>query len=273
MTVAAPWSPEGLPDLMLYTGPANSYRGNIHDELKLVVATGGYQVERRGTRHTAGPDELIALHADDAHSGTAPEPDPGHWRIISCPPTLVSAVCGTRTPRFEPPVLPEPALAARFHAVFDLFETPVGTDERTDALLELVALLTPFAGRSAQAVTQAEAAVLRALRGHLVRHLTRQVSLQELADETGVQKYHLVRLCTAHLGVAPHTLHLRLRLDRTRRLLRDGARLSDIAHVTGFHDHAHFTRTFQRAYGVSPSAYRSHWRRDDPRNRKLTVRP
>lgn len=36
MTASAPWSPAGLSDVVLLDGPVQSYRGNVHRELKVM---------------------------------------------------------------------------------------------------------------------------------------------------------------------------------------------------------------------------------------------
>jgi AraC-like DNA-binding protein len=266
MPLAGPWTPDGLPDVVLMTGPAQRYRGNIHSELKLVVSSAPFDLERRGVRYRAAADQLIALHPNEAHSGRPAEAVPGQWRVMCLPSSLVFTVAGPASLRFEPPVLADAGLARRFRAVFGLFEQPVPTRERREALLELAAALIPHADRGEWTEPGRGPAGMREF---LQRHVFRNVTLDELADVTGIDKFRLVRACTACYGLAPHTLHLRLRLDRARDLIRDGRALAEIAYETGFYDQAHFARTFARAYGETPSQYRAAWHGTGP-SRKLT---
>ncbi|MFG1604920.1 helix-turn-helix transcriptional regulator [Actinoplanes sp. NPDC049265] len=84
------------------------------------------------------------------------------------------------------------------------------------------------------------------------------VSLAELAAAAGLSRFHLLRLFKQHTGETPAQFHLRLRLDRARRLLRTGtASVSEIAVRCGFADSSHFARAFRRATGVSPTSYRA----------------
>ncbi|WP_051326288.1 helix-turn-helix domain-containing protein [Glycomyces tenuis] len=262
-----PWTPTGMPDLVLMASPPQAYRDNLHSELKLVWCSGGYEIERRGRRYSAGTEQLIALHAGEAHSGR-PDLEGGaasEWRIICVPPTLVDAVADPDDLRFEPPVIDDGGIARLFRSVFDLFESPVSHAEQRAGLYELVAALTPFAAPAeAPSFDPVDDAALRRAQDHLSGRMADNVTLDELADVAKVNKFRLVRACTARFGLAPHTLHLRMRLDHARRLIRDGARLSDIAHATGFYDQAHFSRTFTRAFGLTPSAYRASWKGTGP---------
>jgi AraC-like DNA-binding protein len=63
--------------------------------------------------------------------------------------------------------------------------------------------------------------------------------------------------------VTPHQYLVRSRLRRAARLLADEERrISDIALDAGFGDLSNFVRTFRRAAGVTPSAWRKAARGD-----------
>jgi AraC-like DNA-binding protein len=57
--------------------------------------------------------------------------------------------------------------------------------------------------------------------------------------------------------VTPHQYLVRARLRRAARLLADDTRsITDVAFDVGFADLSNFVRTFHRAAGVSPRAFR-----------------
>ena len=57
--------------------------------------------------------------------------------------------------------------------------------------------------------------------------------------------------------MTPHQYLVRSRLRRAARLLADDARsITDVAFDVGFGDLSNFVRTFHRAAGVSPRAFR-----------------
>ena len=65
------------------------------------------------------------------------------------------------------------------------------------------------------------------------------------------------------LGVTPHQYLVRSRLRRAARLLAEEDRsITDIALDVGFADLSNFVRTFHRAAGVSPRAFRRAARGD-----------
>ena len=83
------------------------------------------------------------------------------------------------------------------------------------------------------------------------------VDLESAARFAGVSSFHFLRLFTRALGVTPHQYLVRCRLRRAARLLADGAQsITDVAFEVGFGDLSNFVRTFHRAAGVSPRAFR-----------------
>ncbi|TAK17104.1 MAG: AraC family transcriptional regulator [Acidobacteria bacterium] len=86
---------------------------------------------------------------------------------------------------------------------------------------------------------------------------SRQLALAQMAAGAGLSAFHFLRVFSAVLGVTPHQYLVRSRLRRAAKLLADGDRsVTDIAQESGFADLSNFVRTFHRAAGVSPRAFR-----------------
>jgi len=89
------------------------------------------------------------------------------------------------------------------------------------------------------------------------------IDLESAAREAGLSPFHFLRLFSSVLGVTPHQYLVRSRLRHAARLLAEPARsITDIAFGVGFGDLSNFVRTFHRAAGVSPRAFRKAARGD-----------
>lgn len=83
------------------------------------------------------------------------------------------------------------------------------------------------------------------------------IGLDSAAARAGLSPFHFLRLFAGVLGVTPHQYLIRSRLRRAARLLADDARpITDVALDAGFADLSNFVRTFHRAAGVPPRAFR-----------------
>lgn len=91
----------------------------------------------------------------------------------------------------------------------------------------------------------------------LEEHAHREIDLDAVSQQAGLSPFHFLRLFARVLGVTPHQYLVRCRLRRAARLLADPARsITDVAFDVGFQDLSNFVRTFRRAAGVSPRAFR-----------------
>lgn len=76
-------------------------------------------------------------------------------------------------------------------------------------------------------------------------------SVAELGPHTFAKKFHV------SLGVSPYQFLIGKRVDEAKRMLRNTQwPLSEIALSVGFSNQAHFTTSFKKVVGVTPSAYR-----------------
>jgi AraC family transcriptional regulator len=111
----------------------------------------------------------------------------------------------------------------------------------------------------------AEAGRLSRSRLHRVQryvhaHLDADLSLDDLAREVGLSKYHFSRRFKERTGQSPYQFVIYERVRAARHLLRNSNRpLAQIALDVGFNSQSHFTRTFKRHVGATPGRYRAAW--------------
>jgi AraC family transcriptional regulator len=104
----------------------------------------------------------------------------------------------------------------------------------------------------------ARAQLRRALE-FLQANLAADISLDDLAREAGLSRFHFARMFKRSTGVSPHQYLLQCRVERARELLLAGNRtIAEIAAETGFYDQSHLVSQFKRAFGVTPRAFRRH---------------
>jgi AraC-like DNA-binding protein len=88
-------------------------------------------------------------------------------------------------------------------------------------------------------------------------HSHQPINLDSAAGQAGLSPFHFLRLFSSVLGVTPHQYLVRSRLRHAARLLVDDGRpITDVAFDVGFGDLSNFVRTFHRAAGISPRAFR-----------------
>ncbi len=95
------------------------------------------------------------------------------------------------------------------------------------------------------------------MQAFLAANMDRDVDLTTIAQEAALSPYYFSRQFTAAIGVPPYRYLIELRIQRAAELLRDTElSVTQICSRVGFNNLSHFTTTFHRHTGLSPSAYR-----------------
>lgn len=97
-------------------------------------------------------------------------------------------------------------------------------------------------------------------RAHELLHdrFAEPLRIGDVALEVGVHPSSLARAFQRHYRCTPGELVRALRVDRASRLLSgSNLPLASIAREVGFSDQSHFSRTFKRATGMTPGAFRA----------------
>ncbi|WP_151737490.1 helix-turn-helix domain-containing protein [Paenibacillus tengchongensis] len=88
-------------------------------------------------------------------------------------------------------------------------------------------------------------------------HYLEPLTLEEIAERSGVSVRHLNRIFQAYYQTTPVAYVQRLRLERASTLLKQTKRpITEISFECGFNDSNYLTRQFKRTYGMTPKAYR-----------------
>ena len=83
-----------------------------------------------------------------------------------------------------------------------------------------------------------------------------QVTVRELASETGWSRQHLTRRFRTEFGLSPKLAARVVRFDRARRVLQQTVSqlsIADVAVTCGYFDHAHLNRDFADLGGCTPT--------------------
>ncbi|MGE3759527.1 MAG: helix-turn-helix domain-containing protein [Pseudobdellovibrionaceae bacterium] len=83
-------------------------------------------------------------------------------------------------------------------------------------------------------------------------------SLDQLAGEVGLSKFHLIRSFKAATGASPIQFLNALRIEKAKLLLRTTeTSVSDVALASGFSTFSAFNKSFKRSTGLAPLSFRN----------------
>jgi len=96
---------------------------------------------------------------------------------------------------------------------------------------------------------------------YIEAHLDERLSLDVLAEEAAVSKFHFASVFSKSVGATPHRHVQHLRMEAAAGMLRDTDKcVLEIALTCGFLSASHFAATFRCHFAQSPSEYRGRRR-------------
>lgn len=195
----------------------------------------------------SGSDGLCEF--DDAHS----------WHAVQVGADLL-ADAGLRHAGEVRPIVGtiDPLLAALVQNLASIEDDP-GALYRETMDLAIAAQLARVLQPAPQGMRAIADHRLRRAIAYIHDNLAQNISLDALASEAAMSRYHFARAFTKALGQSPLQYVIAARMERAKlRLKTLAAPVSDIAASVGYDDVSRFSRHFQRHAGTTPARYREH---------------
>lgn len=238
----------------------HAFEPHTHEAYGLgAIESGVERFRYRGSEHLAPPGSVVLMNPDELHTGRAETEGGWRYRMAYLDPDVVARVTGDSDWWFDTAVGRDAPGAQRVTALLDTLwqaREPLAFDS---ALYALLAEFRRHARMARPAKTEGAprfAPVIDYLRAHLSRRLT----LDELAAVAGLSPFHFLRSFQAEYHATPQQMLMALRLFDAKRRLAAGEPPAQVALAAGLTDQAHLTRAFSRRYGVTPARYQKQVR-------------
>ncbi len=138
--------------------------------------------------------------------------------------------------------------------------------DRADVKLARDGFLQALLGELVRLSGYDEQPLVDRIRSYVRQHLAAPLTVDDLATQAGLSKFHFIRMYRAASGRTPMADVRALRLDHARDLiLTTRMPLKQIADQCGLGDPAHFSRVFREHLGMAPSRLRAHRPTTTPR--------
>jgi AraC-like DNA-binding protein len=237
---------------------AHTFPRHTHEQFGIGIVDRGAQKSFSGRGMVeAGAGDVITVNPAEVHDGT-PIGDAGRaWRMLYLDPGVVADLAhdlragSNGGVEFGHPVIRDTRLAHRvllLLAEMKAGAAPGDALRREQLLLVVLADALDALPRRADDVPDA----IRFARTRIDDDPAAAVSLLDLARETGLSRFQVLRGFARVTGLTPHAYQVQRRVALARGLIARGRPLAEVAATCGFADQSHMTRQFVRIYGVSP---------------------
>jgi len=237
-----------------------NFARHSHDECVIGVNLLGEEkvwLDRR--TFSAGAGNITLYNPGQIQGGGAAPGTP--WRFVSLYVSAgqLATDLGLEPLEFGRALCYQPQLAEKFARAVEqsLLPDPLLRAIAEETLVVLLGEIVALSGLRLPGTAAVGRGLVNRTQEIIAERLQAPQSLEELSDEFGLSKFHLLRAFQRETGLSPRQWAMQLRTRRAQGLLRKGAAPGDIAYTLGFTDQSHLNRHFKAAYGLTPGRYQS----------------
>ncbi|PVZ72222.1 AraC family transcriptional regulator [Pelagibaculum spongiae] len=253
-----------------------SFGKHVHLDYHIGVVSQGVQLfsSRKGIEPLA-PGRIALLNPDVVHDGAAQSSDGYSLHVIRLEPQTLQSLMEDLTDKFQLQYLPDtiiddPKLYRQLLQLHHYSQKPSSSQhpsQQAEPLAWQACWLETMASLFQQySHLQPKTNFIKNGRGlslkqksylhdYLLADLSAKHKLEDLSALFGISSFQFLRRFQASCGMTPHAYLMSLRIDFSRRLLRQGGKPAAVAAAVGFYDQSHFVHAFRKANGMTPSAY------------------
>jgi AraC-like DNA-binding protein len=223
---------------------------------------GAGALDYEGRTHSLKPGTALLVHIPHDHRYYLPEDSP-YWEFVyMClyggeVVRLCMEIEERAGPAFE---MPECSSSLRLASeIFKAaFKGGISTPYASSSLayqfvMELMAEFVPYSGTSG-----ARPEFIKKVSDFCRENLEGSVGVEDLAEISGLSRYHFSRLFKRHTKMSPMAFVNEMRLKKAVRLMQmEQLSIKEIAARCGFSDVNYFCRAFKKSRGLSPGDFKS----------------
>lgn len=247
---------------------------HCHDHIEIFLSiSGGEHFIIDDRIYDMNPGDLFVNNQLEVHRTTARPGEPYERYVLSFPQSFLLPYCTSRTDLLhylyrrgdgfsnkislsDRQMQEFCSLAQRYTAFTDdAFANDVMRKLIFVEMLVLTARFFREAAQTAPAASYEAVDLLSRLLEYISAHITEDLSLDELASQVGVSKYHLCKVFKAKTGTTINKYIVTRRIAEAKSLLLKGIPVTEVCYSCGFRDLSHFIRTFHSLVGLSPGNY------------------
>ncbi len=97
--------------------------------------------------------------------------------------------------------------------------------------------------------------IIKKVEQYILNNIEEQLSLDDIADFLGYNKYYIIKIFKQHYGLTPHAFIVNHKINKAKEMIVESNNLTiaDVANEVGFYDQSHFSKSFKKVFATNPS--------------------
>lgn len=257
----ASWRVHGIDGLECFRDSkmVHTYRRHSHEEYSIGIIEDGIGGNIcRGSSYKLPTGGVIFINSGEVHTGYNVGETLLAYRMfyIHAETFIKNLPEKTELPYFKDFYHTDMRFFQKLNMLHHLLEIESDTLSKQSNFMEILTHLTQVYGKTRfPLVGGKEPKAICKIKEYLHSHFREDVTIDDLAQITQLNRSYLMRSFRKSVGLPPYTYLLQIRIQYAKQLLAQGKSIIDIALEVGFFDQSHFTHHFKNFTGVTPKQY------------------
>lgn len=245
-------------EVKLCNTTALSYKKHGHEEYSVgLVEAGTSRFWYEGRLDETFPNTMVFLPPEVIHSCNPQQPLWKYKMLFIDAAWVEGLMSSHKSTVLRNPMMKDVSPKGTFLRVRRLMDSLLGMATPLQKEANLLSVFTEvLTGEMLERpVYCGEHVKLKRIRDYLHSCFLEKVTLDQLAEVSGLNKFNIIHLFKAAYNVPPHTYQTLLRINYAKKALRACRPLAEVALDAGFYDQSHFSRVFKNYTGSTPERY------------------
>lgn len=238
---------------------------HFHSDYSIVYVTEGIHIfENENEKFQVYKDEIRLINPNELH-----KTDNTNWKYINflLPKYYVESIASTlyekntKEIKFNTIVKDKKA-----NELFKILDNVLNKKETEDIeidtfIIEFIEYLIlnhslnikPYFNNSIE-----NSSILNEVKNYLEINFAEKVSLENISEEIGYNKFYLLREFKKEFNITPYQYLLILRANKAKEMIQKNISLSEVAYSCGFSDQSSMIKTFKKIYNYTPSLVKNN---------------
>lgn len=239
---------------------ALSYKKHAHEEYSIgIVDQGKSRFWYEGKVDEVHSKTMVFLPPDLVHSCNPVNRNQWEYKMLYVRREWVQGLMESRESNIlNNPIVKNVSKCGNIKTVSRILENvkaKINPLEKEASILAVFELALSGEKKVCPVNVKSEQPKLKITKEYLQNYFTQKVTLDQLEQVSGVNKFHIIRLFKEQFKIPPHAFQTMLRINYAKKELGKNRQTAEIALDAGFYDQSHFIKVFKSYTGVTPDRY------------------
>ncbi len=241
------------------------YEKHTHPSLSIgIIEAGLSQYQYQRMNKTIGSGSIVIIDPEEIHACNPKSHEPWAYKMLNIDPIWLTNLKGeinrgiVKYGYFNQAYLEDPLVYESIRSLYALLLSSTELLEKETQIIRFFSVLfSRYGDIPFQSLKAKDNRKLKLARHYIADNCTSKLSIDQISAASNLSHYYLIRAFKQAYGLTPHAFQIDQRINLSKKMLKSGMSLAEVAFSVGFSDQSHFHRCFKKRVAATPRQYQN----------------